>query len=66
MLPSGNFRAKVYAGTDPLTGKRRYLVETAASVTSLKGLPCWSAQVIEMSTTTSGSGRRFHPHHCRP
>ena len=31
MLPSGNFRAKVYAGTDPLTGKRRYLVETAAS-----------------------------------
>jgi hypothetical protein len=30
-LPSGNFRAKVYAGIDPLTGKRRYLVETAAS-----------------------------------
>jgi integrase len=28
-LPSGSFRARVYAGTDPLTGKRRYLVETA-------------------------------------
>ena len=28
-LPSGSFRARVYAGIDPLTGKRRYLVETA-------------------------------------
>lgn len=27
-LPSGSFRAKVYAGTDPITGKKRYLVET--------------------------------------
>ncbi|MFB9742562.1 tyrosine-type recombinase/integrase [Pseudonocardia sulfidoxydans] len=30
-LPSGSFRAKVYAGTDPLTRKRRYLVETVAT-----------------------------------
>ena len=30
-LSSGNFRAKVYAGIDPLTRKRRYLVEAAAS-----------------------------------
>jgi integrase len=28
-LPSGSFRARVYAGIAPLTGKRRYLVETA-------------------------------------
>ncbi len=28
-LPSGSFRAKVFAGIDPLTRKRRYLVETA-------------------------------------
>jgi integrase len=27
-LPSGSFRAMVYAGTDPLTGKQRYLRET--------------------------------------
>lgn len=26
--PSGNFRVRVYAGTDPLTGKPRYLQET--------------------------------------
>ncbi|MDQ3764524.1 MAG: hypothetical protein M3460_24100 [Actinomycetota bacterium] len=30
-LPSGSFRARVYAGIDPLTGKRRYLVESAPS-----------------------------------
>ncbi|MGH3754045.1 MAG: tyrosine-type recombinase/integrase [Pseudonocardiaceae bacterium] len=28
-LPSGSFQAIVYAGTDPLTGKERYLRETA-------------------------------------
>lgn len=28
-LPSGSFRAVVYAGTDPLTGRPRYLRETA-------------------------------------
>lgn len=28
-LPSGRFRAVVYAGIDPLTGKQRYLKETA-------------------------------------
>src|SRR5919202_1822258 len=28
-LPSGRFRAMVYAGTDPLTGRRRDLKETA-------------------------------------
>src|SRR3954469_13458532 len=28
-LPSGRFRAIVYAGTDPLTGRRRDLKETA-------------------------------------
>jgi integrase len=28
-LPSGRFRAVVYAGVDPLTGKQRYLKETA-------------------------------------
>ncbi|MEV4317783.1 hypothetical protein [Actinocrispum sp. NPDC049592] len=27
-LPSGSLRVKVYAGTDPLTGKRNYLHET--------------------------------------
>jgi hypothetical protein len=27
-LPSGALRAKVYAGIDPLTGKRIYLTET--------------------------------------
>lgn len=30
-LPSGNFRARVYAGTDPITGKPRYLQETHPS-----------------------------------
>ncbi|HEY7047461.1 MAG TPA: hypothetical protein VH373_09585, partial [Jatrophihabitantaceae bacterium] len=30
-LPSGRFRAIVYAGIDPLTGKQRYLKETAES-----------------------------------
>ncbi|MGH3754878.1 MAG: tyrosine-type recombinase/integrase [Pseudonocardiaceae bacterium] len=30
-LPSGSFQAIVYAGTDPLTGKERYLRETAAT-----------------------------------
>ena len=30
-LPSGRFRATVYAGIDPLTGKQRYLKETADS-----------------------------------
>jgi integrase len=35
-LPSGSFRAKVYAGIDPLTRKRRYLVETAASESAAK------------------------------
>lgn len=28
VLPSGNIRVRVYAGIDPLTGKRRYLTET--------------------------------------
>jgi integrase len=28
-LPSGSYRAKVFAGLDPLTHKRRYVVETA-------------------------------------
>lgn len=27
-LPSGSLRAKVYAGLDPITKKRRYLTET--------------------------------------
>jgi integrase len=35
-LPSGSFRARVYAGIDPLTGKRRYLVETATSQEAAK------------------------------
>jgi hypothetical protein len=30
-LPSGSYQAIVYAGTDPLTGKERYLRETAAT-----------------------------------
>ena len=30
-LPSGSFQAIVYSGTDPLTGKERYLRETAAT-----------------------------------
>ncbi|MCA1707532.1 MAG: hypothetical protein LC808_31385 [Actinobacteria bacterium] len=30
-LPSGSFQAIVYTGTDPLTGKERYLRETAAT-----------------------------------
>jgi integrase len=30
-LPSGKFRAIVYAGTDPLTGKRRDLKPVAAT-----------------------------------
>ncbi len=30
-LPSGRFRAIVYAGIDPLTGRQRYLKETAGS-----------------------------------
>ncbi|MGH3981904.1 MAG: tyrosine-type recombinase/integrase, partial [Pseudonocardiaceae bacterium] len=30
-LPSGSFQAIVYAGIDPLTGKERYLRETAAT-----------------------------------
>jgi integrase len=35
-LPSGKFRARVYAGIDPLTGKRRYLKETADSLEAAK------------------------------
>ena len=27
-LPSGSFRVKVYAGTDPVTGKERLLRQT--------------------------------------
>ncbi|MFQ6212449.1 hypothetical protein ACLMMQ_29835, partial [Bacillus mobilis] len=27
-LPSGSLRVRVYAGVDPLTGKRHYLTET--------------------------------------
>ncbi len=30
-LPSGSYQAIVYAGTDPLTGKERYLRETVAT-----------------------------------
>jgi integrase len=33
-LPSGSFRVKVYAGTDPITGKERYLRETCPDETS--------------------------------
>lgn len=29
--PNGRFRALVYAGTDPLTGKQRYLRKTATT-----------------------------------
>ncbi len=28
-LPSGKYRARVYAGRDPLTNKERYLLQTA-------------------------------------
>ena len=28
-LPSGKYRARVYAGLDPLTRKKRYLLQTA-------------------------------------
>ena len=28
-LPSGKYRARVYAGLDPLTKKKRYLLQTA-------------------------------------
>ena len=35
-LPCGSFRAKVYAGIDPLTRERRYRVETVASENSAK------------------------------
>ena len=35
-LPSGKFRARVYAGIDPLTGKRRYLKEIADSPEAAK------------------------------
>jgi hypothetical protein len=30
-LPSGSFQAIAYASTDPLTGRERYLRETAAT-----------------------------------
>ena len=30
-LPSGKYRARVYAGLDPLTRKKRYLLQTAAT-----------------------------------
>jgi integrase len=30
-LPSGRYRVRVYAGVDPLSGRQRYLVETAVS-----------------------------------
>jgi hypothetical protein len=32
-LPSGSYRARVYAGTDPLTRRARYVKETAATFT---------------------------------
>ena len=35
-LPSGSWRARVYAGTDPLTGKPRYLRETAETYAAAK------------------------------
>lgn len=33
-LPSGSYRVKVYAGTDPVTGKERRLRETCPDETS--------------------------------
>jgi integrase len=35
-LPSGSFRARVYAGTDPITKKDRYLLETAPTETAAR------------------------------
>jgi hypothetical protein len=34
LLPSGSYRVKVYAGTDPVTGKERRLRETCPDETS--------------------------------
>ena len=36
-LPSGSFRAVVYAGADPLTGKPRYLRETTKTYAGRRG-----------------------------
>jgi hypothetical protein len=47
--PVRQFRAKVYAGIDSLTGRRRYLVETAKSDDDAELLPSSSAR----STWTS-------------
>jgi hypothetical protein len=38
-LPSGSLQAIVYAGTDPLTGRPRYLRETAAGHTAAEAAP---------------------------
>ena len=47
-LPSGSHRAVVYAGTDPLTGKLRYLRETATSYAAAeKALTRLQGQVDE-------------------
>jgi hypothetical protein len=35
-LPSGSWRATVYVGKDPLTGKRRWLKETAPTYAEAK------------------------------
>ncbi|PZS35415.1 MAG: hypothetical protein DLM61_01975 [Pseudonocardiales bacterium] len=77
-LPSGSFRAKVYAGIDPLTRKRRYVVETAASegaakialtklqrVATRRLLPISADQPENPRTAPRGAHRRGDGR-CRP
>ena len=66
-LPSGSFRVKVYAGTDPVTGKARLLRQTCPDEASayaalsrdlaplMTGVPRGS-----MSRSPRGRGRTLH------
>ena len=46
-LPSGSFRVKVYAGTDPVTGKQRLLRQTSVSAEPANdhGIAAWLGKV---------------------
>ena len=51
-LPSGHYRAVVYAGTDPLTGRLRYVRETCKTVDEAKAA---------LSRLLCRVGERMHP-----
>jgi hypothetical protein len=60
-LPSGSLRVQVYAGRDPVSGKRHYLTETVpAGPTAAKDAEKARTRLLgrSMSGGTRGRGRR--------